>query len=48
MSNLKQILTQLFLVKQNKIDNIVQKERIKTTKALKPDTQNQWKKTSIR
>ena len=46
-SNLEKILIQLSLIKsdqEKKIHNIVQKERIKTVKALKADIENQWKK----
>ena len=32
---------------EKKINNIVQKERIKTAKALKADIENQWKETSV-
>ena len=32
---------------EKKINNIVQKERIKTAKALKTDIENQWKETSV-
>ena len=32
---------------EKKINNIVQKERIKTVKALKADIENQWKETSV-
>ena len=32
---------------KKKINNIVQKEKIKTAKALKVDIENQWKETSI-
>ena len=45
-SNLEKILIQLSLIKsdqEKKIHNIVQKERIKTVKALKADIENQWK-----
>ena len=30
-----------------KINNIVQKEKIKTAKALKADIENQWKESSV-
>ena len=32
---------------KKKINNIVQKEKIKTAKALKADIENQWKETSV-
>ena len=32
---------------EKKINNIVQKERIITAKALKADIENQWKETSV-
>ena len=32
---------------EKKINNIVQKEKIKTANALKPDIENQWKETSV-
>ena len=32
---------------EQKINNIIQKERIKTAKALKADIENQWKETSV-
>ena len=32
---------------EKEINNIVQKERIKTVKALKADIENQWKETSV-
>ena len=32
---------------EKKINNIVEKERIKTAKALKADFENQWKETSV-
>ena len=32
---------------EKKINNIAQKEKIKTAKALKADVENQWKETSV-